>query len=242
MKTLLMLLLSSACCFGQTNLITYTTKAGKLITDAKVVKVEPNALIVTYPGGGGRVLMADLPEDIQLQFGYTPAKAAAYEAELAEKKKAEAKVLQARAATVAMGQQRAKIEATKMVIEGKVMQKTSEGILIDSGADRLYAATESGYSFDQRGNMSKWGGGTAALYTEGIQVYIGLCLLTDHPSYSKLVDGDKIAIVAWPNGQYTYTAVSKSMKSIRRFTANLSNVNSPATPEEEKVMRAMKGR
>jgi hypothetical protein len=69
------------------NLITFTTKSGELIKDAKVVSVwDGVSLIWTKDASGGVVRLEDLPEDLRRQFGYDPEKTKAADKADAEKK------------------------------------------------------------------------------------------------------------------------------------------------------------
>lgn len=59
--------------------ISFTNKSGILISDADVVRVNDGVSLVWEKGGGasgGVVRLEDLPEPLQIQFGYDPAKTA----------------------------------------------------------------------------------------------------------------------------------------------------------------------
>ncbi|HEX5400548.1 MAG TPA: hypothetical protein VFY06_15990 [Verrucomicrobiae bacterium] len=69
---------------------TFTTKSGEVITNAEVVRIFVEGVSLIWRSGSsmGVVELADLPEDLQIRFGYDPAKAAAAE-ELEKQKKAQ---------------------------------------------------------------------------------------------------------------------------------------------------------
>jgi hypothetical protein len=66
-----------------------------------------------------------------------------------------------------------------------------------------------------------------------IQIYDGLCLLTGHSEYDKLVDDDIVYAVAYPNGQY-----AGGTKTVRQFTCNIDAVSSLADTAQMKALKA----
>jgi hypothetical protein len=65
----------------QPSTISFVTRSGSAVTNAQVVRVNDGASLVwRNDQGGGVVLLADLPEDLQARFGYDPAKAQAAQA------------------------------------------------------------------------------------------------------------------------------------------------------------------
>jgi hypothetical protein len=89
-----------------------------------------------------------------------------------------------------------------------VIQRIDAGLLVDSASElrkQIHYYPGDGYS------LRHWD-------QAGIQVFDGLCLLTD--AERGALDGDIVSCFAYPNGNYSYTAVSGGEKSVRRFTAN----------------------
>ena len=86
-------------------------------------------------------------------------------------------------------------------------------------------------------NMPVGGIGTHQYFDKnnnGIQIFDGLCFLTDNSSkFDKLVDGDIACSVAYPNGQYKY-----ALGTVRRFTCTVDAVSTAASDAEMKIMRA----
>lgn len=64
------------------NTITFVNSAGEVVSNATVVRVINGVSLIyqTGPTSGGMVRLADLPEDLQQEFGYDPAKTAAADA------------------------------------------------------------------------------------------------------------------------------------------------------------------
>jgi len=75
-----------------------------------------------------------------------------------------------------------------------------------------------------------------------IQIFSGLCLLTDYPNASGVVDGDVVRAIAYPNGDYSYTAVSGGSKTVRQFTCDINDVSRMPTQIELNQMKEAKPR
>ena len=120
-----------------------------------------------------------------------------------------------------------------MVIEGKVIQKIDGRLLVDSADTR-----KEEYQRQEIENLYIYPNyivnhGPVTFFTDGVQVYDGLCLLTDYASEGNVVDGDVVRTAAYPNGKYTYTAVSGNSKTVRQFTCNANLVL--AAPDENEL-------
>lgn len=72
--------------------------------------------------------------------------------------------------------------------------------------------------------------------TNGKQLYSGLCLLTDYKNFAEVVDGDTVSMPAYPNGEFTYTSVNGSARTVRVFTTNMDKVKVLPTAAEWKVI------
>jgi hypothetical protein len=200
----LTLLFSCLTVFAQTNIISFTNADGIFITNANAIKIAENKLLYRIPSGGGIVRLDSLPEDIRKQFNYNPTNAAIADDSDEQKKEMQAELDRQMAAAL---KQKADFEKLKgdlikesRTISGKVIQKIPEGLLVDNA----------------------W----SSYVTETIREpspateYTSLCLLIDYPEYDQTVDGDYIHILAYPAGQYVYTTVNNSQKTVRKFTVD----------------------
>ncbi len=64
-----------------------TTLRGKSYRRCEIVRVHPDGVSFTHAKGAAKVLFTDLSESWRSRFGYDPAKAAAYEKEVNERRK-----------------------------------------------------------------------------------------------------------------------------------------------------------
>jgi hypothetical protein len=69
-----------------TSLSFIRTNSGKVYTNCRVFKTDPDGVIIAHQSGGAKLLFADLPEDTRAMLGYDAKKAAAYEKDRAEAK------------------------------------------------------------------------------------------------------------------------------------------------------------
>src|ERR1700722_11216512 len=116
---------------------TLTNSSGDTISNAVLVKLTANKFIYKYPPGNeGMARLDSLPKDLQEKFGYNPTNAAI--ADETDKQKHEAQLEQDKEYQIALmlAENRKKIESTKMVIEGKIIQKIDAGLLVDSAGER----------------------------------------------------------------------------------------------------------
>lgn len=58
----------------------FQTLNGKEYKDATISRVEPDGIVLISKSGVSKVYFTDLPKDVQVRFGYDPAKATAYSA------------------------------------------------------------------------------------------------------------------------------------------------------------------
>lgn len=207
---------------AQTNTyITFTNKSGVVISNAEVVKVDANKVTYRIPSGGGTVKLADLPPEVQEQFNYDAAKA-----DMADEKEnlKQAADLQQRAAMSAAiakyNQLRDQLIQGSRRVDGKVLQRISEGLLVDSGAASITRAEERHYGTSPDGNPISWGGGTIMEGNSPGAEALHLVLLQDYPD-PNVVDDGHVDIFAYPVGLYSYETVGKSQKTVRKFSCNL---------------------
>lgn len=215
MKMLIAVILASAGNFAADvpQVFSFTNKEHVVFKDVQTVKVRREDVLFRMPSGLGQVKLNDLPPELAAQFGYDPG--------AVQKEKEEKELKAAQAAPLEAARQRAVQERaqllmmrknafdSRMVIDGKILQKLDEGLLLKSGVESL------------KGFGS---GGKSRSYRQNVPVYDEFCLLTDYGKGKSLVDGDHISVLAYPNGEYSYTATSGGKKTIRKFTANLDRV------------------
>lgn len=65
------------------------TLSGKVYTNCRVFKTDPDGVMIAHQDGGAKLLFADLTPESRAMLGYDPEKEAAYEKELAEKRRKE---------------------------------------------------------------------------------------------------------------------------------------------------------
>lgn len=68
---------------------TISTLAGKVYRHCQILKVEPDGVSFIHSKGAAKVLFMDMPKEWRGKLGYNPAKAEAYEREIAARRQAE---------------------------------------------------------------------------------------------------------------------------------------------------------
>jgi hypothetical protein len=239
MKITAAILLIASSAWAQTNFgtITFTNHYGEVTSNAIVTKIEPGGLVYSVSGGGGRVKFSELPEDVRERFGYDPAKAAETEKAQQQRRLRDAQLLAAQAQAAAKTDSERilfeKASASKIYVAGTVMQKTDDGLLVDSGTfpekigeiashANLNQRTGRKLSDNEKNVWAEWSE-FSKLSSQG-KLYKGICLLTDSTNID-VADDDYISSPAYPNGTYSYSAVSGGQKTIRKFTCDISKVN-----------------
>jgi hypothetical protein len=225
MAALMMVWLSCQICWAQTNIISFTNSSGDFIENAVAVKMGANKLLYRTPTGGGVVKFENLSPEIQKEFNFDPGKAKeADQVELRRKQQELAQYKQFQTAQM-RAEVLKQVATTAMAVEGKVVQKTDFGLLVESASERRDQEVQDRIVTGD--NLS----GKIQFFDNGFQVYDGFCLLTDCPQ-SGLADGDVVKFVAYPNGVYTYTTVGGSSKTVRQFTCNINSVGALQGGEE----------
>ena len=110
-----------------------------------------------------------------------------------------------------------KAKAPRMLITGKVTQKIPEGLLVDSGGAAMRKAENDAI------RKGFYGAKITLGKKRGLQIYVGLCLLREHPDYARLVDDDEVEIAAIETGEFVYKTVMGATKTIRSFEAYPTN-------------------
>jgi hypothetical protein len=239
MKTLILFLLTACLSsIAQTNTITFTNQYGDVVSNAVVIKVSANTLLYRIPSGGGAVKLANLPPDLQQRFGYDPEKAAALDRKEQQDRAADLQQRMAWAAADAKyNRLKNQLEQGRRRIRGKVLQRISEGLLVDSGAATIAYAEETHYGTSPDGDPISWGGGTIAEGKTPGEEALSLVLLQDFPD-PNMTDGGYVDIMAYPVGLYTYETVNQSSKTVRIFSANLDTAIKTLALKEQQSSQA----
>ena len=217
---------------GIGSVITFTNKKGEEIKDATVKGVSLDGIIwtATHPDGrpfGGRVSFADLPKGLASEFGYDPKKVAEINAKNAKATAEQNRLAMERRVEMDRFNQ---ASLTKMTIVGTVTQVTPDGVLVTAEFQRG----------KQTSTMVSPSGRQAKPYTvvrteapteDGSPLFVGRCFITDG-STAGWTDDQKIRATVYPNGTYTYVAVSGARLTINKFTLNPAKVTTPTTPEK----------
>lgn len=126
-----------------------------------------------------------------------------YSALVRSNQMAAARDRQLAAAAQAWRQRSNAITQTAMVIEGKVWRHAAGNILIVRSGDDARARGREHDRFMRWASSPDFymGKGDSAYYaTNGMQIFMGEVALTHYTRASALADGDKVAVVAYPNG------------------------------------------
>jgi hypothetical protein len=99
------------------------------------------------------------------------------------------------------------------VIKGTIIQKTRDGLFVQSDAGHAGGQRDTGTSAAALNSSEPAG-------HDGPQIFEGLCLLKGHPEQATFAEGDQVNIRAKESGLYQYTAVSGTVRSIKQFTAD----------------------
>lgn len=227
------------------------TNNGIVYKDAEVVKVELDAITVVSGTTGGRVPLKNLPPDLQKEFGYQPATAAAAasirEGDRLDRARQLALTEQNRQLSItrqkAVNKQSNDLAQARMLIDGAPFQIVPEGILIFSGQQhrserRAEMRAEQSRYPNPPGVYGRSFGTTTfkRINVGGEFLYGSLCLLTDYPS-SGLSEQDRLKVIAYPNGFYDYTTTRGFPRKVRRFTHDPSKMTGLPSAAEIEVMR-----
>jgi hypothetical protein len=208
---------------AQTNstpiVISFTNSFGDYITNAQVVSWNANKLIYRCPGGGGTIRLDKLPQDLQIRFNYDPAKAAkADQADQIQKENYQ-RYLAAQEKAQELDLQKKILIQKSRTISGRILQKLPGGLLVESGQEEIDQVGHTDVEYDEMRTVTSRTVSVREGNTPGAEC-LGLVFLEDHPRYAQLVDDNVVVILAYPDGQYTYTSVAGGQKTVRRFTAD----------------------
>lgn len=216
--------------------ITLTNRAGRVFENVRILQTNVDGLIwaFTNRAGGGKIAYSELEELVARQFGFDPAQAET--AKLAAERRRQADLRQRRDFQNAMADQQRLLDLQKyrVGICGEVLQKVSDGLLVLSGSEsrKSSAALDSELQSVLRPGARILPGGKSSFTIGYAPGYMELCLLTDYTNYFRVVDRDVVTAVAYPNGEYSYSAVSGGRKTVRIFTCDPAKVERLPTREE----------
>src|SRR4030095_745166 len=125
----------------------------------------------------------------------------------------------------------AKIQNSRMWIDGPVLQKVERGLLVESGKNKYKALREVSRDFDKYGGKHDFKPDKKPRPGEPWRYY-SICLLKDFPNFAASVDGDLVRVIAYPAGSYTYKNVQGGLRTVRVFTCDRTKVFAPATDDE----------
>jgi hypothetical protein len=127
----------------------------------------------------------------------------------------------------AMSQQLAEIRADciqkRRTVCGKILQVLPEGLVVESGYTNLLQRPL-GRSWLVPGTVLASRAPNLVEGKEPASICAGLVFLTDYPKSRRANPKpfDYVILVGYPAGQYTYTSVGALQRTVRRFSASLS--------------------
>jgi len=135
----------------ETNTFSFTNKYGE-VTHAVVLRVEPDGIVYKYltgGTGGGKVSFTNLSAEIRQRFKYDPVSATAFETKQKERRRIQRdqerikleqhlqQVAQEKARK-AQEERRKQIKASKVLLRGKVFQKTNDGLMVQRPGNPIF--------------------------------------------------------------------------------------------------------
>jgi hypothetical protein len=212
---------------GRIEEIVITNSAGDIFTNLKLSKVVADGILFEYRSGLVKAKWSELPVWCQLKYLDAALDAASKDrqagrastqtappigraqgGDAAKKSVDEAKGKEERDGNAANTR-----PATSWVIKGRIVQKTRDGLFVQSVGGHAGERRNTGTSAVNPNSRE-------TIVDGGVQVFEGLCLLRNHPEQAALADGEQVEIQATESGQYQYTAVSGAVRSIRQFTVH----------------------
>ncbi len=177
------------------------TRDGKLYKNATITTVTPAYVSITHSEGVVRVMLENLPEELQKKYGYDPEKAAQHLS-------AEARVQQQAYEQSQAAASLADFDKRALYVEGSVSQVPEGGILFKGSAYRFESSewsqrSKSGEVFAHGDTQRKLVGNTGLIFIAG--------------SFPGVIDGDDWKGWIWPAGTYKYESVGAGTKTIERW-------------------------
>jgi len=238
-RTLVLLLLGlPVLCLGQATMITnqitretlslsLTNKYGDVLTNLTVSKVTSDGLLLEHKGGATKVRFEDLPIELREKYQPLAAEAALKDREagranaawvaktekwMADEKREKQDRFWRESRDSARLIANAQMAAVRYVIKGKVMQRTSAGLLISSVGGDMTVVKEYHDSVWQPSHMARH-------VQPGCPIYDGICLLAGWRKELTVVDGDEVCVSSMMDGESSYTTVLGAGDTVRKFKA-----------------------
>jgi len=191
------------------------TVNGREFHNVTVGQVEADRVHITYDGGLGTVMLADMPPDLRKAFNYDPVAAQQVEAQREADQQQYAALDAARANQQAQQAKRDALAQHPYYMQGFVLQKVPEGLLVQCNQGELVTDGKPFVGTDGRVHVipNPRLAGTERLY--------GIFLLKNAPNEASLVDNDRISQICYPCGNYSYTSVTGAGDTVRAYTAAL---------------------
>lgn len=192
-------------------IVSFSTTDGRLFKNVKIISSAPDGIVwvSTNTPAGGKVKFSDMDSATANRLGYDRDALLKHEKAEERRRVQDALVLRRSYEAAERKKRIAALEKYKVGIYGEVLQKLQGGLLVLSGTRARL-----------KNPRSVLGARTTKYTLNGVTVYNELCFLEGYTNYNKAVDGDLVMTFAYPNGQFSYTAVSGGSKSVRRFTCD----------------------
>ena len=192
------------------------TTDGVILKDATITGNDALGVTVSHSEGIARVTYDKLPEELRKKYNYDPKQAQA-QAEMerrgAAQRAAEARAGEAaNAAAAAAANQEKALVASAVRIEGRILQATKNGLLVECEQEVAVAS----------GLASIGGGGGVYVPPDPNgkgrpkKVY-GTFWIIGHPQQNSKVDNDPIDINASEAGTYSYTSVAGAARRVKQY-------------------------
>ena len=221
-----------------------TTLSKKTYHHARVFRVEPDGITYMYDGGMSKIDFADLPESIRKQYGYDPAKAAAFAA-ADENAQDATRAANAKDAAQAARQTLATNEAAARDIDAAAKAKRAPAQAGGSSLDR--PATSVNYGTEQisgrtgpaesyTGDLSAAGGKVhlegkvTQIVDEGIIIMLGTgrtVLLTDYAKQGLVIEDAICDVRGSKDGVFEYVSVLGAKSRIGKYKFASGNIKNP---------------
>ena len=210
------------------------TLSGQVLKQAHVSRVEPDGITYFYAGGVSKIPFTDLPVSVRQQYGYDPAKAAAFSA--ADDQVQAVAFAQVQAAQNAAVEHKADVivasQQSTPPLTASAAKTPHVGLPQTSSLNNVPVrrqATLKGtvLSVDEEaGVLIVSCDGTPGMI--GAESVDGTVAIKGYKEWSKINDGDLVNISGREAGSYSYGAVSGAKKKVRAFTFESGRFTTPS--------------
>jgi hypothetical protein len=206
----------------------FKTIDGKEYKDVTVTRIEPDGIVLKGNAGIWKILLVELPKDVQERFHYDPAAAKAFTAQqqqaqaaakasndaAARQQQAEASTKAAADAALAEKNRRfkekiAQLHGNLVNLQGKVLQVLKNGILVTDAHFLVWEFTADGELDPVRTGKKDRIPFNDVVYLEA--------------NPNKFYDGDSVDEPAFEYGSFVYVTPAGIQKKIRAFTLSLDH-------------------